>query len=77
MALGEFLLGWFRFWINLFRKGENRTSAQLTLMKTYQILVADDQPGNLDTIIKYLEDSSGLYSLLNATNGKIACRVTT
>lgn len=44
-------------------------------MKTYRILVADDQPGNLDTIIKYLEDSSNLYSILNATNGKIACKV--
>lgn len=44
-------------------------------MKTYRILVADDQPGNLDTIIKYLEDSSSLYSILNATNGKIACKV--
>ncbi|WP_299457539.1 hybrid sensor histidine kinase/response regulator [uncultured Microscilla sp.] len=44
-------------------------------MKTYRILVADDQPGNLDTIIRYLEESSGIYNILNATNGKIACKV--
>jgi signal transduction histidine kinase len=44
-------------------------------MKTYHILVADDQPGNLDTIIKYLEESEGVYNILNATNGQIACKV--
>ncbi|OJJ17270.1 hypothetical protein BKI52_31710 [marine bacterium AO1-C] len=48
---------------------------ELDDMKTYRILVADDQPGNLDTIIKYLEDSSSMYSILNATNGRIACKV--
>jgi len=42
-------------------------------MKNYSILVVDDSPENLKTIIEYLKKSELPLTILKAPNGKIAC----
>ncbi len=44
-------------------------------MKNHTILVVDDKPENLKTIIDYLKKSDTQYTILKAPNGKIACRL--
>ena len=44
-------------------------------MKKYTILVVDDKPDNLKTIVDYLKGSDVQYTILKATNGKIACKL--
>lgn len=40
------------------------------------ILIADDQPDNLDTMIGFLSEAEMSYKFLQAINGKVACKVT-
>jgi two-component system, sensor histidine kinase and response regulator len=44
-------------------------------MNPHTILVADDQPDNLKTIVEYLKDSGAQHEILIAPNGKIACEI--
>lgn len=44
-------------------------------MSKHTILVADDQPDNLRTIVDYLKDSGVEYEILIAPNGKTACEI--
>lgn len=40
------------------------------------ILIADDQPDNLDTMIGYLGEAEMSYKFSQAMNGEVACKVT-
>ncbi len=42
-------------------------------MENYSILIIDDSPDNLETIIEYLSESELSLTILKAPNGKIAC----
>jgi len=44
-------------------------------MKNYSILIVDDSPDNLETIIEYLSKSELSLTILKAPNGKIACKL--
>jgi len=44
-------------------------------MKTYTILVVDDKPDNLKTIVEYLKKSEVQFTILKAPDGKIACKL--
>ncbi|MGL1885521.1 MAG: response regulator [Reichenbachiella sp.] len=39
------------------------------------ILIVDDQPDNIDTIIAYLSESDFRYKFLQAMNGQLACMI--
>lgn len=47
----------------------------INTMHQYTILVADDQPDNLRTIVEFLKDSGVNYEILIAPNGKVACEI--
>ena len=42
-------------------------------MENYSILIVDDSPDNLKTIIEYLSESELSLTILKAPNGKVAC----
>ena len=44
-------------------------------MKSYSILIVDDNPDNLETIVDFLQDSELDITILKAPNGKIACKL--
>ena len=44
-------------------------------MKHYTILVVDDSPDNLKTIVDYLKESELPLTILKAPNGKMACKI--
>lgn len=45
------------------------------MKKYYTILVADDQPSNLETILNFFEESNEPYSVLQAIHGEMACMI--
>ena len=44
-------------------------------MKSYTILIVDDNPDNLETIVEFLQDSELDITILKAPNGKVACKL--
>ena len=44
-------------------------------MKQYTILVVDDKPDNLKTLVDYLKESDIGYTILKAPNGDVACKL--
>ncbi len=45
------------------------------MKKNYTILVADDQPSNLESILNFFEESNEPYSVLQAIHGEMACMI--
>ncbi len=44
-------------------------------MKTYRILIADDEPEHLETMLEIVESSGESYEVLQALNGRIAAEI--
>lgn len=44
-------------------------------MKTYLILIADDEPANIQIIVESLSNSDLNHKIIRATNGKILCEL--